>query len=281
VKQAERAGVVKENLALTQITSESQKAKPRDSDGSMFTGTGKSEGRLLSTVIATLDWMRPASSQAAGDIVETKKVFKGRMDREEGARIPQQEAKKSPALSRCENERGTAGESGQVRYPIKTTKVQGVQGREQGRQHRRALAEQGSSQTARGTNEANQLTENERKFGTQREKMWERMRQRKASAPQLVPALSAVKVRNKNPRGKTYRKAHYDPREVSRDKAEEILKRRLINDSKNGGQSKSRMWGKKYRELGGNRGFSRPYRERSDRPFNFDQSDDDLDGPMV
>ena len=68
---------------------------------------------------------------------------------------------------------------------------------------------------------------------------------------------------------------------MSRDKAEEILKRRLINDSKNGGQSKSRMWGKKYHELGGNRGFSRPYRERPDRPFNFDQSDDDLDGPMV
>ena len=77
------------------------------------------------------------------------------------------------------------------------------------------------------------------------------------------------------------RKAHYDPREVSRDKAKEILRRRLINDSKNGGQSKSRMLGKKYRELGGNRGFSRPYRERPDRPFNFDQSDDDIFGPMV
>ena len=68
---------------------------------------------------------------------------------------------------------------------------------------------------------------------------------------------------------------------MSRDKAKDILRRRLINDSKNGGQSKSRMWGKEYRKLGGNRGFSRPYRERPDRPFNFDQSDDDIDGPMV
>merc|ERR1719204_2204502 len=101
------------------------------------------------------------------------------------------------------------------------------------------------------------------------------MRQRKVSAPKVVPALSAEKMQNKNPRRKTYRKALYDPREVSRDKAEEILKRR------NGGQSKSRMWGKKCRELGGNRGFSRPYRERPDRLFNFDLSDDDLDGPMV
>ena len=83
--------------------------------------------------------------------------------------------------------------------------MQGIKGREQGRQHRRVLAEQGSSQTSRGTDTANQLTENEQKFSRQREKMWERMRKRKASAPRVVPALSAVKMRNKNPRGKTYR----------------------------------------------------------------------------
>jgi len=216
------------------------------------------------------------------------------MDSKEEEIFSQQEAEKSPVLSRCENERKTAGESSQVRFPIQTTKrqgiqttegqgiqstkMQGIQGHEQSRQHRRVLVERSST---KGNDAANQLTENERKISSQREKMWERMRQRKVSAPQVVPALSAEKMRNKNPRGKTYRKAHYDPREVSRDKAEEILKRRLINDSKNGGQSKSRMWGKKCRELGGNRGFSRPYRERPDRPFNFDQSDDDLDGPMV
>jgi len=222
--------------------------------------------------------LRPVSSQAAGDGVGTKKVFKRKMERKEGGRFSQQEAEKSLALSRRENEK--KNESSPVRFP-QTTKRQGIQGREQGRQHRRVLAEQGSSQTSRGTDTANQLTENEQKFSRQREKMWERMRQRKASAPQVVPALSAVKMRNKNPRGKTYRKAHYDPREVSRDKAKEILRRRLINDSKNGGQSKSRMWGKEYRKLGGNRGFSRPYRERPDRPFNFDQSDDDIFGPMV
>ena len=144
--------------------------------------------------------LRPVSSQAAGDGVGTKKVFKRKMERKEGGRFSQQEAEKSLALSRRENE----GESSPVRFP-QTTKRQGIQGREQGRQHRRVLAEQGSSQTSRGTDTANQLTENEQKFSRQREKMWERMRKRKASAPQVVPALSAVKMRNKNPRGKTYR----------------------------------------------------------------------------
>jgi len=221
--------------------------------------------------------VRPSSSQAAGDGVGTKEVFKRRMESKEGGKFSQEEAETSPALSQCESERKNAGESGQVRFPVQTKKRQDVQTT----MRQGVLAEQGSSQTTRGTDAANQLTETERKFSRQREKMWERMRKRKASAPQVVPALSAVKMRNENPRGKTYRKAHYEPREVSQDKAEEILKRRLINDSKNGGQSKTRMWRKKCRELGGNRGFSRPYRERPDRPFNFDQSDDDIDGPMV
>ena len=127
-------------------------------------------------------------------------------ERKEGGRFSQQEAEKSLALSRRENEKKNEGESSQVRFP-QTTKRQGIQGREQGRQHRRVLAEQGSSQTSRGTDTANQLTENEQKFSRQREKMWERMRQRKASAsaPQAVPAPSAVKMGNKKPRGKTYR----------------------------------------------------------------------------
>ena len=44
----------------------------------MLTGTNrKSEGRSLSTVIAPLDWVRPAFSQSASDGVGTKKVFKG------------------------------------------------------------------------------------------------------------------------------------------------------------------------------------------------------------
>ena len=148
--------------------------------------------------------LRPVSSQAAGDGVGTKKVFKRKMERKEGGKFSQQEAEKSLALSRRENEKKNEGESSPVRFP-QTTKRQGIQGREQGRQHRRVLAEQGSSQTSRGTDTANQLTENEQKFSRQREKMWERMRKRKASAPQVVPALSAVKMRNKNPRGKTYR----------------------------------------------------------------------------
>jgi len=226
----------------------------------------------LSKLTATLGWASPASSQAAGDGVGTKKVFKRRMESKEGERFCQEEVERSPVLSRCENERKTAGACGQTRFPIQTTKRQDIQGREQGRQHLQVLAKSGSRQTTRGPASTNQLTENERKFSNQREKMWERMR--KASAHQVVPALSVVKMQNKKPREKTNRKAHHDPREVSSGKAEEILKRRLINDSKNGGQSRSRMWGKKYRELGGNRGFSRPYRERPDRPFNFDESDD-------
>ena len=35
------------------------------------------------------------------------------------------------------------------------------------------------------------------------------------------------------------------------------------------------MWGKKEKELGSNRGFKRPYRERPDRPFNFDDDEDE------
>ena len=185
----------------------------------MFTGTNrKSEGRSLSTVIAPLDWVRPAFSQAASDGVGTKKVFKGRMESKEEERFSQQEAEKSLALSRRGKERKTAGESSQVRFPnqttkrqgiqttegqgIQSTKMQGIQGHDQSRQHRRVLVERSST---KGNDAANQLTENERKISSQREKMWERMRQRKVSAPQVVPALSAEKMRNKNPRGKTYR----------------------------------------------------------------------------
>ena len=193
----------------------------------MFTGTNrKSEGRSLSTVIAPLDWVRPAFSQSASDGVGTKKVFKGTVESKNEEIISQQEAEKSPALSGRENERQTAGESSQVRFPIQTTKrqgiqttkrqgiqttegqgiqstkMQGIQGHEQSRQHRRVLVERSST---KGNDAANQLTENERKISSQREKMWERMRQRKVSAPQVVPALSAEKMRNKNPRGKTYR----------------------------------------------------------------------------
>ena len=193
----------------------------------MFTGTNrKSEGRSLSTVIAPLDWVRPAFSQSASDGVGTKKVFKGRVESKKEEIFSQQEAEKSPALSGRENERQTAGESSQVRFPIQTTKrqsiqttkrqgiqttegqgiqstkMQGIQGHEQSRQHRRVLVERSST---KGNDAANQLTENERKMSSQREKMWERMRQRKVSAPQVVPALSAEKMRNKNPRGKTYR----------------------------------------------------------------------------
>ena len=47
-----------------------------------------------------------------------------------------------------------------------------------------------------------------------------------------------------------------------------------------GGMSKSRMFGKKQQELGGNRGYRRPYRERPDRPFNFDGDEDEEGAAM-
>ena len=54
---------------------------------------------------------------------------------------------------------------------------------------------------------------------------------------------------------------------------------RMRNDSKPGGLSRSRMWGRKHpKELGGLRGHKRPYRERLDRPFSFN---DDENGPSV
>ena len=49
--------------------------------------------------------LRPVSSQAAGDGVGTKKVFKRKMERKEGGRFSQQEAEKSLALSRREREK--------------------------------------------------------------------------------------------------------------------------------------------------------------------------------
>ena len=71
---------------------------------------------------------------------------------------------------------------------------------------------------------------------------------------------------------------HYDPKEMPDDRAKQIVKKRQSNDSKSGGQSSSRMWGKRHPELGGNRVFKRSYRERLDRPFSFDQ---DEEGPFV
>ena len=68
-----------------------------------------------------------------------------------------------------------------------------------------------------------------------RKQMWERMKKRAVSAaPPLVPA-HVEKMRDYRPKGKTYRKAHYDPKEVPDDKAKRILEKRQRNDSKPGG----------------------------------------------
>ena len=54
---------------------------------------------------------------------------------------------------------------------------------------------------------------------------------------------------------------------------------RMRNDSKPGGLSRSRMWGRKHpKELGGLQGHKRPYRERLDRPFSFNDNDNE---PLV
>ena len=66
-----------------------------------------------------------------------------------------------------------------------------------------------------------------------------------------------------------------DPKEMPDDRAKQIVKKRQSNDSKSGGQSNSMMWGKRHPELGGNRGFKRSYRERLDRPFSFDQDEEE------
>ena len=85
-------------------------------------------------------------------------------------------------------------------------------------------------------------------------------------------------IKDYRPKGKTYKKAHYDPRELPDDRAKQIFKKRQSNDSKSGVQSSSRMWGKRHPELGGNMVFKRSYRERLDRPFSFDQ---DKEAPFV
>ena len=69
------------------------------------------------------------------------------------------------------------------------------------------------------------------------------------------------------------------PKEVPDGRFQRILLERMRNDSKPGGSSMTRMYGKKQpKKLGGNRGHKRPYRERLDRPFSFD---DDENGPSV
>ena len=52
------------------------------------------------------------------------------------------------------------------------------------------------------------------------------------------------RVGDTRPKGKTYRKAHYDPREVEPEKAKEKLDRRLRRDSKCGALSNSRIFSK-------------------------------------
>jgi len=103
-----------------------------------------------------------------------------------------------------------------------------------------------------------------------RKQMWERMKKNMASAPPLVQSVHVDQMRDYRTKGKTFRTG-----EVPDDRAKQILRRRQRNDSKPGGLSKSRMFGKKHPELGGNRGFRRPYRERPDRPFNFDEDEEE------
>jgi len=91
----------------------------------------------------------------------------------------------------------------------------------------------------------------------------------KRGPPMVNPAPTRVK--ETRPKGKTIRKAHYDPHEVSDEKANEILARRLQNDSKCGGRSKSRIVSKKSPRLGSDRG-----RLRLDRIYSYDE---DEDGP--
>ena len=69
------------------------------------------------------------------------------------------------------------------------------------------------------------------------------------------------------------------PNEVADGRVQQILLERMRKDSKPGGLSRTRMYGKKQpKELGGNRGHKRPYRERLDRPFSFDHGEN---GPSV
>jgi len=91
----------------------------------------------------------------------------------------------------------------------------------------------------------------------------------KRGPPMVNPAPTRLK--DSRPKGKTIRKAHYDPHEVSDEKANEILARRLQNDSKCGGRSKSRIVSKKSPRLGSDRG-----RLRLDRIYSYDE---DEDGP--
>ena len=62
-----------------------------------------------------------------------------------------------------------------------------------------------------------------------RQQMWDRIEKRKAPVPAYVGQVQDYK-----PKGKTYRKAHYDPKEVDGVRANQILERRQRNDTKPG-----------------------------------------------
>jgi hypothetical protein len=89
------------------------------------------------------------------------------------------------------------------------------------------------------------------------------------------PAARGKEARGKEtrPKGKTYRKAHYDPREVSPGRAQEKLDRRLRLDSKPGGRSNSRYQHKKSQLRLGSDRFNQPYRDRLDRPWSIDEDE--------
>ena len=48
-------------------------------------------------------------------------------------------------------------------------------------------------------------------------------------------------IKDHRPKGKTYNKAHNDPKEEPDDRARQIVKKRQSIDSKSGGQSSSRQ----------------------------------------
>jgi len=110
-----------------------------------------------------------------------------------------------------------------------------------------------------------------RKMSAQQEQLLKKLQR----GPTLI-SPPAQRVKEQRPKGRTIRKAHYDPHEVPEEKKEAILARRLQNDSKCGGRSRTSIMSKGPQRLGSDRGFGRPYRERPDRCFSIDE---DEDGP--
>jgi hypothetical protein len=89
--------------------------------------------------------------------------------------------------------------------------------------------------------------------------------------------VKKLSSKNQQLKGKTYRKAHYNPQVKTKEEASAILAKRQINDSKPGGRSRSRGWRRmETMRLGSERGTP-----NMARPWSFNLRDQEQSTGLV